>query len=62
MVFVIQHTQAREWAATQRELDEIVQALHGADAIRYSNAVDHMCLTWPPFRYDLASSVAVAVA
>ena len=31
MVFVIQHTQAREQAATQRKLDEIVQALPGAD-------------------------------
>jgi low affinity Fe/Cu permease len=31
MVFVIQHTQAREQAATQRKLDEIMQALPGAD-------------------------------
>ncbi len=31
MVFVIQHTQARQQAATQRKLDEIVQALPGAD-------------------------------
>ena len=31
MLFVIQHTQAREQAATQRKLDEIVQALPGAD-------------------------------
>jgi low affinity Fe/Cu permease len=31
MVFVIQHTQARPQAATQRELDEILQALPGAD-------------------------------
>jgi low affinity Fe/Cu permease len=31
MVFVIQHTQAREQAATQRKLDEILQALPGAD-------------------------------
>ena len=30
-VFVIQHTQAREQAATQRKLDEILQALPGAD-------------------------------
>jgi low affinity Fe/Cu permease len=30
MVFVIQHTQAREQAATQRKLDEILQALPGA--------------------------------
>jgi low affinity Fe/Cu permease len=31
MVFVIQHTQAREQAATQRKLDEIMKALPGAD-------------------------------
>jgi low affinity Fe/Cu permease len=31
IVFVIQHTQAREQAATQRKLDEILQALPGAD-------------------------------
>jgi low affinity Fe/Cu permease len=31
MVFVIQHTQDREQAATQRKLDEILQALPGAD-------------------------------
>jgi low affinity Fe/Cu permease len=31
MVFVIQHTQAREQAATHRKLDEILQALPGAD-------------------------------
>jgi low affinity Fe/Cu permease len=31
MVFVIQHTQAREQAAIQRKLDEILQALPGAD-------------------------------
>lgn len=31
MVFVIQHTQEREQAATQRKLDEILQALPGAD-------------------------------
>jgi low affinity Fe/Cu permease len=31
MVFVIQHTQAREQAATQRKLDEILLALPGAD-------------------------------
>jgi|HubBroStandDraft_1064217.scaffolds.fasta_scaffold05742_2 low affinity Fe/Cu permease len=31
MVFVIQHTQARQQAATQRKLDEIMQALPGAD-------------------------------
>jgi low affinity Fe/Cu permease len=31
MVFVIQHTQAREQAATQRKLDEILRALPGAD-------------------------------
>jgi low affinity Fe/Cu permease len=30
-VFVIQHTQARQQAATQRKLDEILQALPGAD-------------------------------
>ena len=31
MVFVIQHTQARQQVATQRKLDEILQALPGAD-------------------------------
>jgi low affinity Fe/Cu permease len=31
MVFVIQHTQARHQAATQRKLDEILKALPGAD-------------------------------
>jgi low affinity Fe/Cu permease len=31
MVFVIQHTQARQQAATQRKLDEILQALPEAD-------------------------------
>jgi hypothetical protein len=31
MVFVIQHTQARHQAATQRKLDEIVRALPEAD-------------------------------
>ncbi len=31
MAFVIQHTQARQQAATQRKLDEILQALPGAD-------------------------------
>ena len=30
-VFVIQHTQARQQAATQRKLDEILQAMPGAD-------------------------------
>jgi low affinity Fe/Cu permease len=31
MVFVIQHTQGRQEAATQGKLDEILQALPGAD-------------------------------
>jgi low affinity Fe/Cu permease len=31
MVFVIQHTQARHQAAAQRKLDEILQAMPGAD-------------------------------
>jgi len=31
MVFVIQHTQARAQAASQRKLDEILRALPGAD-------------------------------
>jgi len=31
MVFVIQHTQSRQQAATQRKLDEILQALPAAD-------------------------------
>lgn len=30
MVFVIQHTQGREQAATQRKLDELLRALPGA--------------------------------
>jgi low affinity Fe/Cu permease len=30
MVFTIQHTQAREQAATQRKLDELIRALPGA--------------------------------
>lgn len=32
MVFAIQHTQAREQAATQRKLDELIRALPGASA------------------------------
>ena len=31
MVFAIQHTQAREQAATQRKLDELIRAIPGAD-------------------------------
>lgn len=31
MVFLIQHTQSRQQSATQRKLDEILQALPGAD-------------------------------
>jgi low affinity Fe/Cu permease len=31
MVFVIQHTQARHQQAAQRKLDEILQAMPGAD-------------------------------
>ena len=31
MVFAVQHTQAREQAATQRKLDELLRALPGAD-------------------------------
>jgi|SRR5580698_7906808 low affinity Fe/Cu permease len=31
MVFVIQHTQGREQAATQRKLDELIRALPGAE-------------------------------
>jgi low affinity Fe/Cu permease len=30
MVFVIQHTQGREQAATQRKLDELLRAIPGA--------------------------------
>jgi low affinity Fe/Cu permease len=42
MVFVIQHTQARQQAATQRKLDEILQALPGADnaLVALENASD----------------------
>jgi low affinity Fe/Cu permease len=32
MVFVIQHTQGREQAATQRKLDELLRALPGAES------------------------------
>jgi low affinity Fe/Cu permease len=32
MVFVIQHTQSREQAATQRKLDELLRALPGAQS------------------------------
>lgn len=32
MVFVIQHTQARQQAATQRKLDELLRALPDADS------------------------------
>jgi low affinity Fe/Cu permease len=31
MVFIIQHTQSREQAATQLKLDELIRALPGAD-------------------------------
>ena len=31
MVFTIQHTQAREQAATQLKLDELIRVLPGAD-------------------------------
>ena len=43
MVFVIQHTQAREQAATQRKLDEILRALPAADKsmITLETAPDH---------------------
>ena len=42
MVFVIQHTQAREQVATQRKLDEILHALPGADntLIAFEDASD----------------------
>jgi low affinity Fe/Cu permease len=43
MVFVIQHTQARQQAATQRKLDEILRALPGADnaLLSLEHASDH---------------------
>lgn len=43
MVFLIQHTQSREQAATQRKLDEILQALPDADnaLLRLEHASDH---------------------
>ena len=43
MVFVIQHTQSREQAATQRKLDEILHALPGADnaLLSLEHASDH---------------------
>jgi low affinity Fe/Cu permease len=42
MVFVIQHTQAREQIATQRKLDEILRALPNADnrLIAFEDASD----------------------
>lgn len=42
MVFLIQHTQSREQAATQRKLDEILQALPDADnaLLRLEHASD----------------------
>jgi low affinity Fe/Cu permease len=42
MVFVIQHTQARHQRATQRKLDEILQAMPGADnsLLRLEHASD----------------------
>src|ERR1700710_1722316 len=42
MVFVIQHTQAREQVATQRKLDEILRALPDADntLIAFEDASD----------------------
>ncbi len=42
MVFVIQHTQARQQAVTQRKLDEILRALPGTDKslITLENASD----------------------
>jgi low affinity Fe/Cu permease len=43
MVFVIQHTQARQQAATQRKLDEILQALPEANnaLLSLEHASDH---------------------
>ncbi|MGZ4437048.1 MAG: low affinity iron permease family protein [Nocardioidaceae bacterium] len=43
MVFVIQHTQARQQAATQRKLDEILRSLPDADQslITLEAAPDH---------------------
>lgn len=43
IVFVIQHTQAREQAVTQRKLDEILRALPEADnaLVTLENASDH---------------------
>jgi low affinity Fe/Cu permease len=32
LVFVVQHTQGREQAATQRKLDELIRALNDADS------------------------------
>jgi low affinity Fe/Cu permease len=42
MLFVLQHTQARHQAATQRKLDEILLALPGADntVLSIENAAD----------------------
>jgi low affinity Fe/Cu permease len=43
MVFVIQHTQARQQAATQRKLDELLRALPEADnaLLTLEHASDH---------------------
>ncbi len=44
MVFVIQHTQARQTAATQRKLDELIRASTHADdgLIAVEEAPDHL--------------------
>jgi low affinity Fe/Cu permease len=43
MVFALQHTQARQQAAIQRKLDEILQSLPGADnrLVQLENASEH---------------------
>jgi low affinity Fe/Cu permease len=43
MVFALQHTQARQQAAVQRKLDEILQSLPGADQrlVQVESAPEH---------------------
>jgi hypothetical protein len=51
MIFALQHTQARQQAAIQRKLDEILQSLPGADnhLVRVVSASErHHSLTTPP--------------
>ena len=48
MVFVIQHTQGREQAATQRKLDELLRALPEAEngLMMLEEAAEEVLRTW----------------